>query len=908
MFKSVLCLLLSLPVVMIASQDGLSGEIPEGLSLIERQLVEGSRIGPAKGAAAEDWAISETISPSRFDQRNPSLSRFPNGNWLIVWDDTRSGAKKIYGRKYDAFGLPLQDDRLLVGSTVGSNYMRPLAAIDSSGLVHLFYRNATTGLILGMVFDSNLTAIVAEFLINDTSLQSFAGDFDADIYPNGQAVVAWENYSSLSTTIEMSIIDSIGGTVLSPTTANSAGGGFSRFDPAVAIDPGGDYLIAWDDRRNAQPDIFVRLFNGGGTAYGADENLLPLPNSSFDQYEPEAVYSSHGEFVIGWSDSRGSGQIFAKRYSRALGQIGSELLISDSLLTADNGAATISANADSSYWLAWTSSTPAPHIQMIRLDSTLSPLGVSMAVDSLPINQKFEPVVKVADSAVLVSWELVASSNADIVARLFDSSGLPLMTGEITVNSDTAGAASVAPSIAAVQESITSRALIAFADERNGSFDVWLQAIDKSGSTTSGNVLLSQDISGTLQAEPDIAIAADTALVVWLDSRVVNLIPGLRLYGRYLDKVGTPLGSEFLISDSNLASLFGQPKVTLNNQTRALAAWVDQRIGTDSLRVYGRWVEQNGLFPSSEFELSGSADTGCTNLSLSVDSAGNFYAIWLNKGKDTADVTIQWYSGGGFLADSYHWRPANDSLGLEQVSATVSDDGQIALLWVGQSSDRQLYLTVLDTTGTIIVPDQQVTSSPNAAPTDPVVSYSESGYLLTGWIDRREGVRKMYHQLYDNSYTPVDPNTAVSSEPVETMEQPALMAVGGRAWFGWVDPRTDGQNVYANSYVFLPTSVDREEPDVLPNQISLSQNYPNPFNPVTRISFSLTRKALVTINVYNLLGQQVRRLVDREYSAGEHITLWDGKSDSGGEVASGLYLYRLRVGDRTESKKMLLLK
>ena len=140
------------------------------------------------------------------------------------------------------------------------------------------------------------------------------------------------------------------------------------------------------------------------------------------------------------------------------------------------------------------------------------------------------------------------------------------------------------------------------------------------------------------------------------------------------------------------------------------------------------------------------------------------------------------------------------------------------------------------------------------------------------------------------------------------MEYPALAAVAGRVWFSWVDPRADGQNVFANSYVFLATGVDKDDPNILPNHIELSQNFPNPFNPETRIRFSLTRKSLVSIDIFNLLGRQVRHLVNREYSAGQYEVVWEGRTDGGTEVASGLYLYRLKVGEMTESKKMLLLK
>jgi hypothetical protein len=93
-----------------------------------------------------------------------------------------------------------------------------------------------------------------------------------------------------------------------------------------------------------------------------------------------------------------------------------------------------------------------------------------------------------------------------------------------------------------------------------------------------------------------------------------------------------------------------------------------------------------------------------------------------------------------------------------------------------------------------------------------------------------------------------------------------------------------------------------------PSEFSLSQNYPNPFNQATEIKFTLTRSDFVSLNIYNLLGRKVRTLVSENLSSGYKSVRWDGKNDSGKNVASGIYFYQLRVGDFTETKKLVLLK
>ncbi|MEQ8525089.1 lamin tail domain-containing protein [Gracilimonas sp.] len=93
------------------------------------------------------------------------------------------------------------------------------------------------------------------------------------------------------------------------------------------------------------------------------------------------------------------------------------------------------------------------------------------------------------------------------------------------------------------------------------------------------------------------------------------------------------------------------------------------------------------------------------------------------------------------------------------------------------------------------------------------------------------------------------------------------------------------------------------EDDELPKAFSLNQNYPNPFNPTTNISFNLTNAGKVTLSVYNMLGQEVQKLVNEPMNSGAHTITFDAK-----QLPSGVYIYRLTSGKMSETKKMILLK
>ena len=94
----------------------------------------------------------------------------------------------------------------------------------------------------------------------------------------------------------------------------------------------------------------------------------------------------------------------------------------------------------------------------------------------------------------------------------------------------------------------------------------------------------------------------------------------------------------------------------------------------------------------------------------------------------------------------------------------------------------------------------------------------------------------------------------------------------------------------------------------LPEEFTLEQNYPNPFNPETLIRYQLPRESEVKLSIHNLLGQEIRTLVNGKRDAGFHDVNWNGRDNAGKQVATGLYIYRLQAGDFVAAKKLTLLR
>ncbi|MBI5403622.1 MAG: T9SS type A sorting domain-containing protein [Ignavibacteriae bacterium] len=91
--------------------------------------------------------------------------------------------------------------------------------------------------------------------------------------------------------------------------------------------------------------------------------------------------------------------------------------------------------------------------------------------------------------------------------------------------------------------------------------------------------------------------------------------------------------------------------------------------------------------------------------------------------------------------------------------------------------------------------------------------------------------------------------------------------------------------------------------NAIPREYSLNQNYPNPFNPVTKINYALPKQGLVTLRIYDVLGREIKTLVNEVKAPGEYSVDFNGA-----ELSSGVYFYRMESNGFTDIKKMMLIK
>jgi hypothetical protein len=168
------------------------------------------------------------------------------------------------------------------------------------------------------------------------------------------------------------------------------------------------------------------------------------------------------------------------------------------------------------------------------------------------------------------------------------------------------------------------------------------------------------------------------------------------------------------------------------------------------------------------------------------------------------------------------------------------------------------------------------------------------------------------YKIYNNSASPFSANTWVYSGNFDWTE--AIFELGnvsGIAQFRWVfgsDGYVGGEGWYIDDVRITGYVANEDESIPLAQNVILYDNYPNPFNPETTIEFSIPARMPVCLEVFNIKGQLVTRLIDEVLPAGTHKVVFNGLDINKRNIASGVYYYRIKTPSGVQMRKMLLLK
>jgi hypothetical protein len=281
-------------------------------------------------------------------------------------------------------------------------------------------------------------------------------------------------------------------------------------------------------------------------------------------------------------------------------------------------------------------------------------------------------------------------------------------------------------------------------------------------------------------------------------------------------------------------------------------------------RIYYKCWSQTTQTWGSEYQVSTQTYSRDPNTCFHVPVSADYIPVFYSGGSGTYSVYFSKIAVTAGVADTI----PPDS--IDDLGAAPASNGRVTLTWTASGDDH---------------------SNGSASSYD--LRYALDPLQESNWSD---AVRI--------GNTP-DPAAAGEGESFTISDIP-----GGVVYFA-LKSIDDGANESAisNLALILVSDVDNPDHDILlPDHTGLIALYPNPFNSEARIDFSVATASLLTLRVYNVLGQEVRSLVNEPKSSGSYHVWWDGTDDRGSPVASGMYFCRLVAENVSDTRKLVYLK
>jgi hypothetical protein len=313
------------------------------------------------------------------------------------------------------------------------------------------------------------------------------------------------------------------------------------------------------------------------------------------------------------------------------------------------------------------------------------------------------------------------------------------------------------------------------------------------------------------------------------------------------------------------------------------------------------------------------ADRNQQDAVITGDGTGGAYFAWNDNRiqENERDIYAQHILADGTVEWADNGIPVCTELEPQRLpKIAYSADNGLYVVWQDfrSGTDLDLYAQRIDMSGNLQWEASGLEICTETGDQNEVqIALNNAGGIFLTWTDGRG----FYYGIYGMDLLPdgtptrewwVPSEGGLIGDENQTQYQPAMAFLSEyQMLVAWVDWRSSGaeplQNLYMQS-VLVGYEVDAEE-DIpqLPSRYALHQNYPNPFNPNTAISFELAQAGAVSLVVYDLLGREVASLLDKTITAGVHSLEWDA-----GSLPTGVYIYRLRAGEFSKAKKMVLLR
>lgn len=757
---------------------------------------------PLNGAYlnVSDFQVNLENYPSTFDQTSPSVVQFKDGGFLVVWQDDRNGDWDVYAQRFDSSGTTTGTNFEIPQEIGFSDQLNPdVARLEDSSFIVVWVEK-DEGSIYAQRFNPDLSPNGSPVKINEEQIP--APDLRPAVatFPDGGFVVTWRD-TRVGINIYARRFDSSGDPLAASFKVND-GTSVLPESPCVAADTSGIFVIAWDDSRDGDRDIYFQRFDSDGSPL--DTNRVANTDvGTENQYQPEVFFGKNKDFMITWIDLRNGNEDV---YARIFFWDGTAK-IADRKVNSDLGSdgqwfPDVGADSNGVFTIAWADyrgELPAMYVQ--KYDTSGNVLGPNMRIsDSTATGDNQRTSIWVNQPGdYVVCWRHAEGFDFDVRAQMVNSVGM-LKGSNIKVNDDQMGAQQKLPRVAADQYG---GMLVVWEDQRRGSLkdasDIYLKKFSFNGSVAFGEFRVNDNAELLPQKFPDVAATTlGASVVVWQDSR-----DGQNIYGQRYDPFGNPQGTNLKVNRYQGLTVTTNPSCAIDGSGKFVVAWSGMESGTKN--VYAQLFDADGDPVDSSFKVNDDGET-VDHLfpKVGMDSCGNFVVAWYDRRGGQERIFLQMYDSSG-VKKGVNFALQQDAVNSveQEFDLDVNNNGLFAVVWVESRSSRGVYAQIYDAAGNPQGTNIQVTDDPLSSPEDPRVSVDDTLFVVT-WTDQRDGNPNIYYQRYYHDATVIESNVIIHNPENSWQVSPDHAVALTFLYTVWMDNRVSGQgfDVYGNIILY----------------------------------------------------------------------------------------------------------
>lgn len=663
-----------------------------------------------------------------------------------------------------------------IGSPDGSAQSSPAIAGNATGSFVVTWEDNRLGWgddIYAQIYLNPNTPSGINFKVNDDNNSSQYGQ-EVAIDPNGNFIIAWVDNRADGWNIYAQRFLADGTPAGQNFKVSNDPGTEEQVLPAIGVDGDGNFVITWADKQNGNWDIYGQLYSNNGIEIGANFKIND-DASNTSQYWPCCTRHADGSFIVAWADERnGNYDIYYQRFTHDGIAIGSNSRADDDAGVALQFLPKLTIAANGNFIITWTderNNNRDIYAQRFLNDGT--PAGQNFLVndDNTDKGQQNSYIAADLDGNFTICWEDSRNDFNDIYARSYNSDGIA-HDESFMVNDDTLNTNQYYPGITADLEG---NFTIVWEDYRLGiRGDIFLQHFDDEGNPVQTNEKVNDDFGTENQTTPSVAASANgNFTVVWVDSRYEES----DIFAQRFDEMGNFTGVNFKVNDDTGYYAQHEPSVASDAAGNTMVVWTDFRSGYPG-NIYAQVYAPDGSPVGNNFQVDNAGAYMHYSPVVAASANGGFVVTWWDTndgGGEGRNIEVQEHFP---FNNAKH--PAKSQYSYADVWAQRFTAGGEAIgdnFRVNDAFDEHYHCY-------------------------PDVAVNNEGRFVIAWCDDRDGHYSVYFQQYSAEGVPIGVNTKVESLPYSEIQRSPSVAMDANGGFviTWEDYQPTAVKILAQRF------------------------------------------------------------------------------------------------------------